>query len=72
MISKTHTFTIEQDGKIYHCASEIKGNPILTQTIYVNGFGSKPDSLTYGKTKHSASAMRTVAKRIALEIIKGL
>lgn len=70
MGNKINTFTIEQGGQLFHCTSEIKGSRLLNQIVHVEGFGSRPDSTDYGKTGHSASAMRLAAKVIALDIIK--
>lgn len=72
MNHKTHTFTIEENGRLFQCFSETKGSGHFKQIVHVEGFGSQTDEATYGKSKHSASAMKLAAKSIALKIIKNL
>lgn len=70
MNNTTRTFSIERNGRAFQCTSEVKGNQIIRQIIYVEGLGSRADAFTYGKTRHSASAMKLAAEQIALDLIK--
>ena len=62
-------FTVIIDGTTYDCERVVDGSLIFTQTIRVNGVGSKSDSARYGPGQHPIPSMRGIAKLIAAEIV---
>ena len=72
MKSMRYQFTVEENGKTYHCERVVTGQRVLYQTIYVNGVGSKDDSAAYGAKYHPVETMESIAILIAYEIINGI
>lgn len=66
-----YEFSVEVDGKKYQCQRSVSGSRELNQTIYVQELGkSKIDSASYGPNGHPYASMESVARIIALEIIR--
>lgn len=65
-----HEIQINNKNYIYTTATqELKGNR-HTQSITVEGIGSKNDPAIYGPGWHRIESMESTARLIALEIIK--
>lgn len=72
MKSITYQFTVENNGKTYHCERVVIGERVLYQEIYVIGVGSKGDPARYSAKSHPPESMESTANLIAHEIIRGI
>lgn len=65
-----YTFTLDSSGNTYNCEREVTGKRVMRQMIRVVGVGSKRDSADYGSKGHPPQTMQSIARVIALEIIR--
>jgi hypothetical protein len=65
----TLPFEVSDGVKIHKCKRTITGDRMQTQTIKVEGVGSKPDYASYGPGAHPPDSMESTARLIAHEII---
>ena len=63
-------FTVKVGEKKYDCHRMVSGATVFRQTVYVDGFGSKPDGASYGPGERPVDTMELNAKLIAAELIK--